>query len=316
MGGRNTPSLPKWGHTMAFLKSISYWSFAGGLDNTAPYGNVFQQAREAGFDAVEVGIAEEGILTTSSTREECRQIAREADDAGVKIASVATGLYWEYPFSASDDSVRKRAIQATKDMLRVASWLDTDALLVIPGKVDFFADPAGEIVPYDQVWERATSALLQCLPAAEKEGVAMALENVWNKFLLSPLEMKNFIDQFDSPWVGSYLDVGNAVLNGYPEQWIRLLGNRIKRVHLKDFRWKFVPDVNEVEGFEDFASGQQWGTMGAFCDIGAGDVNWTKVVAALDETGYDGPLTAEMLPPGPGLVERTSGDIDRALGSA
>jgi hexulose-6-phosphate isomerase len=113
--------------------------------------------------------------------------------------------------------------------------------------------------------------------------------------------------------VGVYFDTGNAVLTGYPEQWIRILGRRIARVHLKDFKWRFEGDVNKVRGFGGFAAGQAWGTMAAFCDLGAGDVNWPAVMAAFRKSGYKGPLTAEMLPPAPGLLERTSAFMDKLL---
>lgn len=295
------------------LKSISYWSFPGGLENTADYSAVFQKAKAAGYDAVEVAVGADGVLTLDSSEADCAEIVKAARKAKIKIASVATGVYWGCSLSASDPKVRSRAVKNTKKMLRIARWLGVDAVLVIPGMVNFFADPSSEIVSYDDVWKRVTSAIKQCLPTAKKLKVAMALENVWNKFLLSPLEMKLFVDQFRSPYVGVYFDTGNAVLNGYPEQWIRILGKRIKRIHLKDFKWEFKGDVNEVQGFKGFAAGQAWGTMAAFCDLGAGDVNWPQVMAALREVRYSGPLTAEMLPPDKTIVQRTSKAIDKIL---
>lgn len=298
------------------LKSISYWSFPGGLENTAGYAEVFARAKRAGYDAVEVAVADSGVLTPASDQAACRAVAEAARAAGIKIASVATGMYWSCSLSATDAAVREKAVENTKRMLQIARWLGTDAVLVVPGAVNVFFDPASEVVSYDEVWKRVTGALRKCLPVAKKLKVAMALENVWNKFLLSPLEMKRFVDQFKSPHVGVYFDVGNAVQNGFPEQWIRILGRRIKRIHLKDFKWRFVGTVNEVAGFAGFANGQAWGTMAAFCDLGAGDVNWRNVLAALREIRYSGPLTAEMLPPDATIVERTSADMDRLFAEA
>jgi hexulose-6-phosphate isomerase len=296
-----------------FLKSISYWSFPGGLENTADYAGVFAKAKAAGYDAVEAAVAETGVLTPSSTEADCKAIVAAAAKAGIKIASLATGVYWGASLTATDPAIRDKAVDYTKKMLQIARWLGTDTLLVVPGAVNVFFNPQSEIVSYDDVYKRSVASIKQCLPTAKKVEVAMAVENVWNKFLLSPLEMKAFVDGFKSPFVGVYYDTGNTVVTGFPEQWIKILGNRIKRIHLKDFKWRFLGNCNEVPGFKDFAAGQAWGTMAAFCDLGAGDVNWPAVMSALKAVGYSGPLTAEMLPPDPTIVERTSKAIDKIL---
>lgn len=142
----------------------------------------------------------------------------------------------------------------------------------------------------------------------------MGIENVWNKILLSPLEMRDFVDDIGSRYLGVNFDVGNVVLTGFPEHWIRILGRRIKRIHLKDFKWEFVPDVKKLSSFKGFAKGQCWGTKAAFCDLGAGDVNWREVMKALKDIRYRGPVTAEMLPPEPGVLRRTSKAMDVILG--
>ncbi len=298
------------------IKSISYWSFPGGLENTADYGEVFRIAKSLGYEAVEAGFGETGVLTPDSRQAQCDRIKKEAADAGVKIASVATGLYWGTSLAATSERTRKKAVDLTKSMLRVTRMLGTDACLVVPGAVSVFHDPSVEVIPYDEVWKLATRSIKKCLGEAKKQRVSMCLENVWNKFLLSPMEMLGFIKQFKSPYVKCYFDTGNAILNGYPEQWIRVLKNKVGRVHFKDFKWRFLGDVNEVRGFEGFAKGQMWGTMAAFCDLGTGDVNWAEIVKALGEVNYNGPVTAEMLPPGEGLLERTSRDMDVILGRA
>ena len=298
------------------IKSISYWTFPGGLENTADYGEVFRRAKSLGYEAVEAGFGETGVLTPDSTEAQCERIKKEAAEAGVKIASVATGIYWSYSLAATSEATRKKAVDLTKAMLRVAKMLGTDAVLVVPGAVNVFFDPAVEVVPYDEVWKLATRSIKKCLNEAKKQRVTMCLENVWNKFLLSPMEMVSFIKQFKSPHVKCYFDTGNVIVTGYPEQWIRILGNKLGRVHFKDFKWEFVGNVNEVPGFAEFARGQAWGTMAAFCDLGAGDVDWPAVIAALKSVKYKGPVTAEMLPPGEGLLERTSADMDRILGRA
>jgi hexulose-6-phosphate isomerase len=151
---------------------------------------------------------------------------------------------------------------------------------VIPGAVDVGWDPSFPVTPYQQVWDNATESLRELLPFAAERGVTMALENVWNKFLLGPVEFKMFIDQFASPYVGSYFDVGNVVITGYPEHWIEILGRRIAAVHVKNFQRSDAAGV--LHGFGD--------------DLLQGDVNFSAVKAALEKIGYPGPITAEMLP--------------------
>ena len=165
--------------------------------------------------------------------------------------------------------------------------MGTDAYLFVPGAVDVFFLPDGEVVPYDVCYQRATDSIFQIAPTAEKLGVSIAVENVWNKFLLSPLEMRSFIDQFHSRNVGAYFDVGNVLLTGYPEQWIRILGSRIKRIHIKDFK-------------------RSIGTIDGFVDLLEGDVDFEAVKKALAEIGYDGFVTAEMLPFVPGRPKKTA----------
>ncbi len=147
--------------------------------------------------------------------------------------------------------------------------------------------PDAEVIDYDVCYERAGEAIRQILPAAEQTGVAICIENVWNKFLLSPLEMRDFIDGFNSEMVGAYFDVGNVLLTGYPDQWIRILGKRIKRVHVKDFKLSV-------------------GTVAGFVDLLEGDVDFEAVKKTLTEIGYDGYVTAELLPFEPGRPCKTA----------
>jgi len=260
-----------------FVKSISYWSFPGGLEGTRPLAEVFAHARKAGFEAVEVALSGVGDLSLATTEKGAQSIVRSARDAGVRISSVATGLFWGKSLSADDPAVRAEALEIARQLIDVAAWLDAGAVLLIPGAVDVFFDPAAGIVDYDTVHKRATDAVASLVPRAGAARIAMGIENVWNKFLVDPSAMRAFIDQFNSEWVGAYFDVGNSMLTGYPEHWIRTLGKRIKRVHLKDFR-------------------RGVGTADGFVDLLAGDVNWPGVMKALRDVGYSGPLTAEMIP--------------------
>lgn len=275
-------------------KSISYWSFAGGLEGTKDIKECLLEAKDKGFEAVELCAAETGVLTPETTKEECLKILSLADEAGLGISSLATGLYWQYSLTDDSEEVRARAKDVTVNLLQIASWLNLDTILVVPGAVDVFFNPDSPVVPYDTVYERSLAALKELAPRAEEMKVNIGLENVWNKFLLSPLEMRDFIDRIDSPYVGCYFDVGNVLLTGYPEQWIKILGKRIKKVHFKDFK-------------------RSVGTAEGFCDLLKGDVDWPGVMKAFRETGYEGPFTAEMMPPREDLLQVTSGAMDKIL---
>jgi len=258
-------------------KSINYWSFPGGTEGTKNIGPCFREARAAGFEAVELCCSEKGKLNLKTTEKQCEAIRAQAEKAGVEIASLTSSLYWKYNLGSNKVADRNRAEQAAKKMLRIANWLGTDVLLFIPGGVDVSFNPAIDVISYDVVYSRVKTGIKRLLRTAEQCEVTLAIENVGNKFLLSPLEMRDFIDGFNSEYIGAYVDVGNTMLVGYPEQWIRILGKRVKRLHFKDFK-------------------RHTGTSGCFCDLLEGDVNWPAVIKALKAINYDSYCTAEMVP--------------------
>jgi hexulose-6-phosphate isomerase len=267
--------------------SASYWMFEGGLEATAPVPDTMARAKDLGFDAIELCVASSGVLTHETTRAECEAIVAKAAELGIEIAGLASGESWTCSPTDDDPAVRSKIVEFTKRALQVAQWLGTDAYLFVPGAVDVFFLEDGPVVPYDVCYERAKQAVEQILPTAEQLGVTLGIENVWNKFLLSPLEMRDFIDGFGSDAVGSYFDAGNVLLTGYPEHWINILGKRIVRVHVKDFK-KAV------------------GTAAGFVDMLEGDLDFRSLRVALAEAGYDGYVTAEMLPYQPGRPEKTA----------
>ena len=275
------------------IKSISYWSFKGGLEDKAALKDVFAEAKRTGFPAVELALGQ-NELNLKTTKTQCEDIREMADKAGVAIAGVATGLYWDSSLTDPKPSVREKAKKITKTLVDVAKWLGQDAVLVIPGAVDVFFKPDAPVVPYDEVWTRALEALKELAPYAEENRVHLCVENVWNKFLLSPLEMRNFVDEINSPYVGCYFDAGNVMLLGYPQHWVRILGSRIKRVHVKGYK-----------------TGDH--TLSGFCDLLAGNVPWAEVMQALREVGYNGPVTAEMMPWRADLLDVTSKAMDKIL---
>jgi len=252
------------------LKSISAWAF----DPARPLDEVFALAKENGFPAVEVAIAEDGPITPQSTEDDCKRILEQAEKAGVVIPSMASGGGWSLPISCTDEATRRKGIDFIASSLRVAKWLNLDTILVVPGGVAADFIDGFKRAPYEVAYENAKAALQELVPVANETQVSIGVENVWNKFLLSPLEMRQFIDDLNSDYVGSYFDVGNVIQTGFPEQWIHILGKRIKKVHFKDFK-------------------ESVGTLDGFCDLLDGDVDYAGVMKALREIGYDGPVTAE-----------------------
>ncbi len=245
---------------------INQWAFPQGMPAT----ECISLATRIGFNAFEVCVGEQGPTRLDVSQPELSGIRKHAEAHGIALHSVGSGMGWQYPLSSTDAAKREKGIEVTRRALEIAHLLGADALLVVSGVVD-------EKTPYDVAIENTLDSLAGLRETAERLRVTLALENVWNKFLLSPTEMRDFIDQCDSDYVGAYVDVGNMIPYGYPEQWIRILGRRVRAIHMKDFRASV-------------------GTLGGFVMLMEGDVNWPAVIAALREIGYDRALTAEYGP--------------------
>ena len=191
-------------------KGINFWAFEDGI--TAA--DAFRLAHDAGFEGVELTLAEnEGPLTLSTTEEDCRKLAAEAAAAGVSLYSVATGLYWTYSLTSDDACNREKAKDVVKKQLQLAKWLGCGTILVVPGAVSVSFAPELGVVPYETAYNRSLAALKDLAPEAERLGVTIGIENVWNNFLLSPLEMRGFLDEIGSPFVKSFFDVGNVLFS-------------------------------------------------------------------------------------------------------
>ncbi|GAB6926464.1 sugar phosphate isomerase/epimerase [Paenibacillus sp. JCM 10914] len=276
-------------------KGINIWSFSG---NTS-IAEAIALSKDAGFDGIELSLNESGELGLQAGDQEVKQIKARLEEAELEIAGLATGLYWDYPMTSNDPVVREKAMDICKKQLELAAAFGVDAILVIPGAVGVDFIPGAAVVDYEYAYNRAQESISQLAPYAQSAGVSIAIENVWNKFLLSPLELRTFIDEVGSDFVGSYFDVGNVVYSGYPEHWIRILGTRIKKVHFKDYR-------------------RQAGGLHGFVDLLAGDVNYPAVVEALRGIHYDNYVTAEMIPPynhySEQIIYNTSKSMDVILG--
>lgn len=294
--------------TSRIRKGINIWSF----DQSLPLDACMRLAKEAGFEGIELAMAKDGSLGLHSSDEEILAVKRMAEEIGIEICSLATGLYWQYSLTANPPEIREQAKQVVRRQLDMAALLGVDCILVCPGTVGvdfrpedvvpdandvtFFA--GSEIIDYDVAYQRSQQALRELAPYAEEKGVIIGIENIWNKFLLSPMEFRAFLDEIGSDYVGAFLDVGNMVLYGYPEHWIKILGQRIKKVHFKDFR-------RDAKG------------LAGFVDLLAGDVDWVKVVDAFEAVGYTGWASAEMCPTyklyTDQMIYNASGAMDRIL---
>lgn len=256
---------------------MNYWSALGGLEGTLEVGEFLSLAKLHGFPAVELAIGESGALGLDTSKDRCAEILTMAAAQGLQIASVASGLYWSRSLGDRDAADRRQARDDLETMLRITSWLQCRTLLTIPGSVDVFFLPEREPLSYEHVWRHATEGILAVLPIAKECGVRIGIENVWNKFLQSPYETATFIDQFESPYVGAYVDVANLMRVGHPQDWLRHLKHRVVGIHFKDYRMSV-------------------GTIDGFVDLLEGDVDWPEVMSAILEIGYDGPIVAEMIP--------------------
>jgi len=242
-------------------KAINAWSFA----NKTPI-EAMTLAKEIGYDGIELNLEADGPTGLDSTPEDWAKIRTHSQEIGLPIHSIATGLHWGCPLTSNEADVRKKAIAIVEKELEMAKALGADAVLVVPGIVN-------DSISYDAAYDRSQAAFMQLKEKAEALKIKIGIENVWNQFLLSPLEMRDFIDEINSPYVGVYFDIGNVLYTGLPEQWIRILGKRIYKLHFKDYR-----------------------RSGAFVDLLSGDVNWPEVMVALKDIGYNGWATAEMFP--------------------
>ncbi len=227
-------------------------------------GSVIEKCRlvkEAGFD---------GIEPSSHMNQD--EVLKALEATGLKAASVCCSTHWGKPASDPSPAVREAALEGLQQALRDAHRYQAGSVLFVPAVVS-------KQVSYTDAYARAQEVIRKALPLAQELGVKIALENVWNNFLLSPMEAARFVDEFNSPMVGWHFDCGNIVHYAWPEQWIRALGKRIVRVHIKEFSRKKADKQGKWAGFD-----------AALLD---GDNDWPAIMKALDEVGYTGWLIAE-----------------------
>jgi L-ribulose-5-phosphate 3-epimerase len=221
----------------------------------------FQATKKAGFDGVE---------TYSHLNRD--EVLKAKEATGLTIPSVCGSLHGKFPLSHPDPEIRKQGLDALQVTLEDAKAYGADTILLVPGRVS-------EEVSYDACWDRSVAEIKKLVPLAEKLKVAIAIENVWNNFLLSPLESARYVDEFKSPYVKFYFDCGNYIFLGWPEQWIRILGKRIAKIHIKEYSRKLADTQGKRAGFN--------------VKLLEGDNNWPAIMKALDDIGYHDWATIE-----------------------
>jgi L-ribulose-5-phosphate 3-epimerase len=242
------------------------------------YADRMKMARDVGFEVIQA--------PTMPDQGEAEEIKKAADAANVRIDSVMNMDHWKYPLSSADAAVVEKSLAGMRISLHNAKLWGADAVLLVPAVVN-------PQTSYRDAWTRSQKEIRKLLPLAQELKVVIAIEEVWNKFLLSPLEMAAYVSEFKSPWIQAWFDVGNVLLYGYPQDWIRTLGKSIVKVHLKDFKRK-----------ED---GYEW------VNLGDGDVDWPAVREAFHEIGYAGSAITELKAGDEAYLRDVSRRVDRLV---
>lgn len=239
----------------------------------------FQLVKELGFHGIE--------LDSPNELNE-QEILQARDQTGLEIPGVVNSVHWKKPLSHPDPEIRAACTESMIHALHKCKLYGGSTVLLVPAVVN-------EEVGYDEAWERSTEEIKKMLPVAEETGVKIAIENVWNNFLISPMEAARYIDQFDNAMIGWYFDVGNVVRYGWPDQWVRILGKRILKIDVKEYSREKQTNEGIWEGFK--------------VELGEGDSDWPQVNKALKDIGYEGWGSAEV----PGGDRERLWDISRRM---
>jgi len=250
-------------------KAINAWSVPGHVS----FEEMFRVISKAGFDGIELNLDAENYsnhsLTMSTGKDTLNEIKHLSEEYNLKIASISTSLSGG-KLGSNDKATREAGKDLIRKQLEFAAALGADGILTVPGGMN-------EDVSLLQAYENSLTALEELKPEIEAAKIYVGVENVWNGFFTSPFDMKNFIDSLNCKYIGAYFDVGNVIAFSHAEYWIEILGSRICKVHVKDF--KRNGGINRG---------------GCFVNLLEGDVNWRKVVPALRKAGYEGYITAEL----------------------
>ena len=255
------------------------------VEGNAPLVEKFRLIKAVGFDGVEMD---------SSGPFDPIEVLKARDATGLEIPGVVDSVHWKQTLSDPDPAVRARGLTGLQTALRECKLYGGSSVLLVPAVVN-------KDVSYPEAYLRSQAEIRKALPLAEELGIRIAIENVWNQFLLSPLEARRYVDEFNSPWVGWHLDVGNIINFGWPEQWIQVLGKRIVKLHIKDFSRKKRDEEGLWAGFK--------------VNLWEGDCDWPVVMQALDAIGFRGWGSAELAGGGRDRLKDISERMDRIYDS-
>lgn len=281
-------------------KSINLWAFP--YPDRMTLRESMELAKRAGFDGIELNYDLESDLSPKASSKDFEKIRRMADDIGIAISGVCSFLFWPYPLTSNDPEERAKGLELAGKMTQAAHDLGTKNLLVVPGAVHMPWREDHDPTPNDVCLARAKESVEKLLPQAEKLGVHMNMENIFfNGFLMSPMEMVDFVDYFNSPYVKVHFDTGNIMEYQFPEHWIPILGKRIQNVHLKEYTKK--GSDHSLETFRPLLDGT---------------TNWPAVLDAFEQIQYEGYLTFEYFHAyqhfPEALIYQTGDSLDRMLG--
>ena len=269
------------GHARQIQKAVKF----GMIRTDGSIREKFELLAELGYDGVEMD------SPSNIDREEAKAAAEET---GITIHGVVNSVHWQHTLSDADPAVRGRGLAGLETALRDAAFYGATTVLLVPAVVR-------KQVSYADAYRRSREEILKTVPLAEELGVTIAFENVWNHFLLSPLEAAAYVDSFESDAVGWYFDVGNIVNYGWPEHWIAALGQRIVKLDIKEYSRQKRDDEGLWRGFQ--------------VELLEGDCDWPAVMTALDEIGYTGWATAEVGGGGPERLRDIAERMDRIIAS-
>ncbi len=298
--GANTPGEPSPIARYKMKKSINLWAFP--YPDKMSLRECMQLAKDAGFDGIELNYDLESDLSPGHSSADYQAIAAMANEVGIAISGLCSFLFWPFPLTSNDPDERKRGEELAGLMLEAAHDLGTENLLVVPGAVHMPWREDHSPTPNDVCLQRATESVGKMVGRAEQLGVYLNMENIFfNGFLMSPMEMAQFVDGFSSEYVRVHFDTGNIMEYQFPEHWIPILGKRIKNVHLKEYTKKGTDHSLE-----------------AFRPLLDGTTNWPAVLNAFEAIGYEDYLTFEYFHPylhhPEALIYQTSDSLDRMLG--
>ncbi len=281
-------------------KSINLWAFP--YPDRMTLRECLQLAKDAGFDAVELNYDLEDDLSPETDAKGLAAIRKMADEIGIAISGLCSFLFWPYPMTSNDPAIRVRSMELAEKMIEAASGLGVENLLVVPGAVHIPWRDDYEPVRNDICDRRAREAVGKLVGKAEKLGVYLNIENIFfSGYLMTPMEMNDFVDSFGSDHVRIHFDTGNIAIFQHADHWIPQLGERIQNLHFKEFNKKGTD--HSLECFHPLLDGT---------------VNWPAVMDALAAIDYRGYATFEYFHPylyyPEALVYQTSDSMDRILG--